>query len=1525
MFRLMYKGFVYAEKEEGDLSEKFNTQGAGRRLLLIFSEEGCMREELPAKREGEYFFYLTMQVTGREERKMMCYARQGNWYVGEYLLSESAPVYLSDDNGQLLFLLSREMQELRGCQSVQLEPEEIVRIGKSYRNTVFYECFSFIKTQHLEIVCEDNVYVLNGFGHKGIYWNEKALSGRCRLKAGDRIDLYGMHILVLKEFLVVCSFQGIRRVARQCNLESLVPQKEEDYHQKPVWVERYSREEMVLHTGEVEILPPSPMERTNKSPLLLGLGPSLTMVLPILIMAFAGSRSGQAAEGSFYYLSVVMSVCSSFLALFWGLVNHFYAKHQSRTKEHHRVVQYREYLAKTEAYLRRCQEENRNILEKRYPAVGFFDREGKGAIVMWDRFYRQKDFLFLRVGIGSIPFQMQVKSPGEKSIVPEILWQEAKKLSEDMSVLSGVPVGIDFRKVRILGITGREGIEEGIHGILLQLLFQVAACHSYTEVKVICFCEKQNEQQSRIARQLQWMPHCWSGNRRIRFIAGNEQEAAEILPALTKELESHRENEKKNLPWYLFLVLSEELIQGEPIYQRLMNKSDEYPISAVFLKKNREELPVGCDCIICKTDKAEEMTCYREDGVSRHQIKPDLCEEAALERYVRQISGCRVRAKEKEERIPEQVSFLELYQVTKVQQLSCIKRWESHKPEERMKIPLGIRAGGGIVCLDIHEKFHGPHGLIAGTTGSGKSELIQTCILSVAVSFSPQDVNFFMVDYKGGGTGNMLQSLPHCSGVISNLSGKQIKRAMSAISSENRRRQKLLSKYQVNHIDGYMDLFRLGKAKEPMPHLLLVVDEFAELKKEEPEFMQEMISLAQVGRSLGMHLILATQKPAGTVDDKIWSNARFRLCLRVQDKQDSMDMLHKKDAALLTQPGQCYLQIGNDEYFELFQTAYCGGVYHEEGEEKDKVLLVTPTGKRCKVYKEVKKEDTRTQLETVLNYVNHVAEKNGYEKARSLWMPELKQRITLDEIREEQHTDFDKDSYILGMYDDPANQQQGPVIYRPRQQGHLAVCGSPATGKTTLLQTLLWQLGHRMPEDVRILIADPGGGLGQGFQTFPQLLGYLYREEDKQVFFYHLEQTFEERKLLLSGMNYLQYEKAGKGKVPEIYFVIDNYHSLAKLLSEHQEEFLLRLAAEGINYGFYMVLSATAMGEIPGKLFGKIKKTIALEMSEKFAYGDILRQYHLDVYPAENVKGRGLCREKDEILEFQTALLVGEEEDYLRMKTIRREGECLKAERLEKEKELPKVFPRIPECVESTVLCNTFAGERQVGYIPLGYDTENGRIHAFQVEGERFLILGAHGTGRRTLLAHLAEALTAQGMQVVLYDSKSEFGFFRERYGLQILNSWEELQEWRSRLKEGEKYYMLIVDLCEFVRKLYQNRENTALQKAWEEEAAGLGMLTFMAGCCSGEGDYEVQGTTFFREFVRRQQGICLGGNVANQRILQFDDLNYSMQTRREKPGIGYFKNGAGAETIRLKLPVYEGRENCGHGRCGSAGAGSDL
>lgn len=288
-----------------------------------------------------------------------------------------------------------------------------------------------------------------------------------------------------------------------------------------------------------------------------------------------------------------------------------------------------------------------------------------------------------------------------------------------------------------------------------------------------------------------------------------------------------------------------------------------------------------------------------------------------------------------------------MYGVTSLKEFNVLERWKKNRTYDSMKSLIGIKSGGQYCYLDLHERYHGPHGLVAGTTGSGKSETLQTYMLSLALNFSPDDIGFFIIDYKGGGMGNLFSGLPHILGQISNLSGNQVHRAMVSIKSENLRRQRVFNENGVNNINAYTRLYKNGEARQPVPHLFIIIDEFAELKREEPDFMRELISVAQVGRSLGVHLILATQKPSGTVDDNIWSNSKFKLCLRVQDRQDSMDMLHKPDAAYLTQAGRGYLQVGNDELYEQFQSGWSGAIYDGEGGSAKQVIaqLLTSTGR----------------------------------------------------------------------------------------------------------------------------------------------------------------------------------------------------------------------------------------------------------------------------------------------------------------------------------------------------------------------------------------------------------------------------------------------------------------------------------------------------------------------------------------------------------------------------------------------------
>lgn len=238
----------------------------------------------------------------------------------------------------------------------------------------------------------------------------------------------------------------------------------------------------------------------------------------------------------------------------------------------------------------------------------------------------------------------------------------------------------------------------------------------------------------------------------------------------------------------------------------------------------------------------------------------------------------------------------------------------------------------------------------------------------------------------------MFHELPHHLGTITNLDGQGSVRALISVKAELSRRQRIFGKYQVNHINGYMKLFKEGRASEPIPHLFIISDEFAELKKEQPDFMKELISAARIGRSLGVHLILATQKPSGVVDEQIWSNSRFKLCLKVQEEMDSKEVLRTMDAANITIPGRAYLKVGNNETYELFQAALSKAPYREEiGEDAadERVYVVNELGQGELVNEDLSGGEgdyrlCRTQLEAAVEQIRKIAEEEGKIEVKSL-------------------------------------------------------------------------------------------------------------------------------------------------------------------------------------------------------------------------------------------------------------------------------------------------------------------------------------------------------------------------------------------------------------------------------------------------------------------------------------------------------------------------------------------------------------
>ncbi len=1460
-------------------------------FFCAFSDSESVVKHVTCMGDTEFSLYLRGQkicVSYRQERFLL---------NARPMLSDS--LLLTDSEVIEKVLISRQgpVYRLPHTGRIRLEADAPVTVGSDYENRICYQFHSRVRGRHAVLVKEGENVVLHNLGGDGVYHNGRRARESVILKKGDSAQLYGLFLQFLPPYLVYVPLAGECRVLDWGFLGKELQQKAGAVTVSRS-IQRIPEQACLQEEQEREILSPPQKKETSQTPWILSIGPMLTMVFPILMMSLFSSRVADGVGNGYRYVTLAAGVCSSLLGVFWGITNRLAGRHEERRSNRERIIQYREYLINLETELQEIAQKGGELLHRRYPAVTEYYAEHRLLILNWNRYEADPDFWFIRLGTGRQDFPVRLKLPEEKKVfVKDSMEEEAEALWKRFQYLEAVPVGMDFRENSWLGVVGEE---EHQHDGVLQVFWQQVLHHSPEEMRVACFFDSSIPWQMNIYHSMKWIPHIWSENGETRFLAGDKETAAEILPDLTRELSAKKESIS-----FLIFLLHPLLIFGE-VLQSLLQKGKTDRVMVVGIAGKEEELPKEYRSRMIWKKDHQEMQLYEKNKRITVPVRYDTVDFKENSPYSRNFALCERTGKGKNEGIPKNVDFLELFDCQRIEDLHCEVRWQEARPEKRLKVAIGKGMQGALVYLDVHEKFHGPHGLVAGTTGSGKSELLQTYLLSLVIQFSPQDVNFFVIDYKGGGTGNVVRNFPHCAGVISNLSGGQIRRAMLAISSENKRRQRIFSQYEVNHIDAYMQLYREGKTSSALPHLLIVIDEFAELKKEEPEFMQEVISLAQVGRSLGVHLLLATQKPAGTVDDKIWSNARFHLCLRVQDKQDSMDMLHKPDAAYLTSPGQCFLQIGNDELYQMFQTGYCGGRYQPGERKEDEVVLLSESGRRSVLPKEKGKHVTGSLMECVVNYVNQVAGQNGYERAESLWLPELEETIELEEILKQEKAESgykisDMQVFRIGKYDDPENQCQKILYYEPQKQGHLGICGGPATGKSHLIRLILEQIARNhkpMEAEYFLLVVEQPGFLV--YEEQPHCLALVQTPKELPVFFSQMRRLWSERKRVLNGENYKTFIQKNPGKLPILYGMIDGIGVLRRYLGEVEEEFLLSMAAEGISLGVFLILTGNGVADFQSRLWNKIKTTLSLELSDPFQYGDVLRQYQGIPIPKMGVAGRGLCKKGKRVLEFQTLVFQKEGAVY-------QEG-------------LPFYdrIVRIPEYPELAQFLTGYRRSRRYdrtgNRVPLGYNKETGETEILDLQKiSGFLISGADQTGKSSLIDNLLFCVrSVTDWKILLLDTEGEYAGFTRKPGVICSREVPELEaELQKGQKQGQKQesriVLVIPHLAAFTRQIYsycgEEKEKT---RQWEELFGKRRENVVVIGAYHPQRDLEVYATPCFKSLASYQWGVHLGGNASLQRALEFEGLNFSLLNRSEPPGNGFLKKGSGGGSVQLLIPYQE-------------------
>lgn len=585
-----------------------------------------------------------------------------------------------------------------------------------------------------------------------------------------------------------------------------------------------------------------------------------------------------------------------------------------------------------------------------------------------------------------------------------------------------------------------------------------------------------------------------------------------------------------------------------------------------------------------------------------------------------------------------------------------------------------------------------------------------------------------------------------------------------SLRGEVKRRERLFKKYDVDNIDAYIRYVNPLADSRKLSHILIVIDEFSELMDELPDFMSELISTARVGRSVGLHLLLATQRPSNKVGPEIWSNSRFHICLQVRTREDSNDMLHRPDAAFIKGNGRVFVQVGNDELFEQIQTAYCGAAYEpDQGNPAAKPALMDSLGRRKKIVaaSNASTKKAKSQMNAVLDKINRTAEVYGYQKPGNLWLPELPNVIDLTALPSAEENTEDGISAVIGMLDDVANQRYLTVSLNVSVLRNMAIIGHSQSGKTMFLQTIAYAISRRYsPEQVQMMELSFSGTALKSIEKIPNVCDVLTKWESREerAAYYRLEElmtardaTFAEKKT----DSFASYNRAcaedGEPVMPALIVAADRFVQWYELLNDNEQEKVENLIKTASGRGVYFIVTANAMGEINRRLL-EAMQVIPLGMGSASEYADALnvRTSSIQAIPAD-LPGRGVMNSEQGCLEFQTGLAFGLAEDRKRAEKLHEYGESLS------QCSAPVLkMPRVPAEFSAQVLA-AYAVKEKNAEVPIAFRHDSLKPVCLDFyEKPTVLVAGKRETGKTSLLMSLAKLCAGDDGDIFVIASEAE-------------------------------------------------------------------------------------------------------------------------------------------------------------------------
>ncbi|MGV9454703.1 FtsK/SpoIIIE domain-containing protein [Streptomyces sp. NPDC003635] len=954
-------------------------------------------------------------------------------------------------------------------------------------------------------------------------------------------------------------------------------------------------------------LPSSPREyEARPLPWLMALTPLVGAVVAVLIFQ------------RWYYL--IMAGLSPILLF----ANYYNDKKHGRKSHAKQVKEYEEQKARIEQDAQDALVAERNDRRQAIPDPATVLSLGTGPRTrLWERRRTDRDHLLLRVGTGQLPSEVVLDDPEQDDHKREVTWK-----------IEDAPVALNLRG---LGVIGMAGPGDSARAMGRWAVAQTAALHSPMDVQFYVLSEQTAQDSWDWVR---WLPHARpSGGQDINVLIGTDAETVgarigeltQILDARKKAAEQNRsQGTSFSDPDIVVVWDGSRRLRSLPGVVRLLREGPSVSMYALCLDAEERFLPGECQAFVVAEPKAVEQQNQQqpqaqqapggfpsfqawhqaapepahsaapdklrlrveEAGAERRKdVRPDFVSSSWCLRLARSLSSLRdISGETEDSALPGASRLLDVLELEPPTSDAIVARWRMGGQSTLAVIGESYDGAFGI---DIRKD--GPHGLIAGTTGSGKSELLQTIVAALAVANTPENMTFVLVDYKGGAAFKDCVHLPHTVGMVTDLDAHLVERALESLGAELHRREHILAKADAKDIEDYQDLVRRDPSHKPVPRLLIVIDEFASMVRDLPDFVTGLVNIAQRGRSLGIHLLLATQRPSGVVSPEIRANTNLRIALRVTDGGESTDVIDSPEAGHISKstPGRAYVRLGHASLVP-FQSGRVGG--RRPGAADPAVLMpwVGPLawedlGRTAltKPKAESREDEEITDLKVLVDTIRDANRSLGIPPQHSPWLPALDEQLLLDEIPAPEFTPAPGRlaPAAFGVEDLPAMQSRRPVAVDFASFGHLMIGGAPRSGRSQVLRTIAGSLARtHSTADVHMYGIDCGNGALNALTRLPHVGAVVSRNQTERVvrLVNRLKGELDRRQNLLADKGFADIGEqraavAEEERLPHIVVLLDRWEGWVPTLGEVDHgaltDELQTMMREGASVGIHLVLT----------------------------------------------------------------------------------------------------------------------------------------------------------------------------------------------------------------------------------------------------------------------------------------------------------------------------------------------------------------